>query len=292
MIRSDKAAHYRSMLYIPSNKQKFIEKAQTRGADALILDLEDSILPSEKDTARTSCTAAIGMLKDGPSDIIVRVNGDIRTLVHDLEAVVQPGLQAVMIPKCDYPGRCDVVDELLTQLELETHMEMGSIGIIPLLESPQALFNAEKIAQASHRNIGIILGSEDFATVCDIAPDPETLLVARQLIVFAARAASISPFGLMDTVAHYSDTEYILSIAEKAKRFGFTGATCVHPAAVPILNQAFTPSSEELEHAKQVIAAIEQAEKVGDGVAILNGKIIDAPIKARALKVLARTYKS
>ena len=292
MTRQRKAAKYRSMLYIPANKQKFIDKAQTRGADALILDLEDSIHPSEKDNARISCAAAIPALREGPGDLVVRVNGDIRTMVHDLEAVVQPGVKAVMIPKCDYAGKCVVVDELLTQLEAEAQMEEGSIGIIPLLESPGAFFNAEQIAKASDRNIAMILGGEDYATVCDIEPGPETLLMARQQIVFAARAAAITPLGLLDTVANYSDSEYMTSIAKKAKRFGFGGATCVHPAVVPILNQAFSPSGEEIEHAKQVVAAIERVERDGGGVAVLNGKMIDAPIKARALKVLARAGES
>ena len=288
MTRSRKVAKYRSLLYIPSNKQKYIDKAQTRGADALILDLEDSIHPLEKDNARISCVAAIGVLKDGPSDIVVRVNGDFRILIHDLEAVVQPGLQAVMVPKCDYQEKCVIVDELLTQLEAEANMEEGSIGIIPILESPGGFFKAELIAKASYRNIAMILGGEDFATSCDIDPNPETLLMARQQIVFAARAASISPLGLLDTATNYSDIEYMISIAERARQFGFDGSTCVHPAVIPVLNQAFTPSSKEIEHAKKVIAAMESVERDGGGVAVLDGKMIDAPIKARALKVLAR----
>lgn len=292
MSKPGKAAKYRSLLYIPSNKQKFIDKAQARGADALILDLEDSILQSEKDSARISCATAIGTLKDGPSDIVVRVNGDFRTLIRDLEAVVQPGLQAVMIPKCDYPKKCVIVDELLSQLEAEANMAVGCIGIIPLLESPEGFFNAEQIAKASDRNIAILLGGEDFATSCDIEPTPETLLMARQQIVFAARAASISPLGLLDTATNYSDIDYMISIAKRASQFGFAGSTCVHPAVVPVLNQAFAPSCADIEHARQVITALQSVEEKGGGVATLNGKMIDAPIKARALKVLARAGKS
>jgi len=288
MIKNRKAAKYRSLLYIPSNKKKFINKAQDRGADALILDLEDSIPLAEKDNARACCVKAIETLKDGPSDIIVRVNGNFRVMIHDLEAVVQVGLQAVMIPKCDYPEKCVIVAEILDQLEAEAKIEKGEIGIIPLVESPEGFFAAEKIAKASDRNRAIILGGEDFSTCCNIEPTPETLLMVRQQIVFAARAASISPLGLLDTIANYSDTKYLTSIAERAKQFGFDGSTCVHPAVVPVLNKAFSPSSQEVEHARRVVAAIKQAEKEGNGVATLNNKMIDAPIKTRALKILAR----
>lgn len=291
MIGLNKPANYRSLLYTPSNQQKFIDKAQTREADAIILDLEDSIIQSEKDSARISCAAAIPSIKDGPSDIIVRVNGDFRNMIRDLEATVQLGLKAVMIPKCDYPQKCIIVSGLLDQLEAESNMEEGSVGIIPLIESPEGFFKAESIAKATDRNIAMILGGEDFATSCDIEPTPETLLMARQQVVFAARAASISPLGLLDTVADYTDAEYIFSIARRAKQFGFDGATCVHPAVVPILNKAFTPSAEEVKSAQQVISAIEAVEAKGGGVATLKGKMIDAPIKARALKVLARSWE-
>lgn len=287
------SAHsWRSLLYVPGNNARFLDKAQTRGADALILDLEDSVPADRKSEARDLVSGKIAALSAGPSALTVRINGDMRAAVKDLEAIAQPGLAAVLIPKCETPERAIVVSEVLSDLELERRLPNGSIATIALIETPGGLFDARDIARSDTRLTGLILGSEDFATESGMVPDANTLALAKQQIVFAARSAQLAPLGLMDSVANYASTG-LEDLVRASKRFGFSGATCVHPEAIDALNKGFLPTDEEIAAAERLIATMANANERGRGAASLDGRMIDAPLLRRAqntLRLAARNH--
>lgn len=180
------AHRWRSLLYVPGNNEKFIAKAQSRGADAIVLDLEDSVPDDRKASARDITAAALPELGGGPSRLLVRINGGLRLAVPDIEAVVQPGLSALFVPKCEAAEKLRLLSDLLYELEAERGLQAGSIGLVAMIETPLGLENAHPIARADPRVCALILGSEDFATSAGLAPTPEALLLPRQQLVFAS----------------------------------------------------------------------------------------------------------
>lgn len=280
------AHHWRSLLYVPGNNEQFLAKAQTRGADALILDLEDSVPEDRKAEARETVAAAIPKLAQGPAALTLRINVPLRAALADLEAVVQPGLAAVMIAKCDTPEKPAVIGEILTELETERGLPPGQIALIALIETPSGLAAAPQIARADPRLTAMLLGSEDFATACRMSPTPETLALAKQSLIFAARAAGLAPLGLLDSVANFTDAG-LAEMVHRSRSFGFSGATCVHPSVVTVLNRGFLPSEEEFAEARRIVDAMEAARQCGQGAIRLDGQMIDAPLLQRARRILA-----
>ena len=283
-----KAPLWRSLLYMPANNQNFLAKAQNRGADAIILDLEDSVAPNDKLRAREICKSAIQGLSQGPSDILVRINAPLRLAVRDIEAVVQQGLKGLFVPKVESAGILSAMDELLTSLEQERGMDIGQIKIVPMLETPKALLSAERIACSIDRNIGLILGGEDFATSAGLYPSAETLTYPKIQMALAAKAAGLMPLGILDTVADFSDADYMFEVAKKSAKFGFEGATCIHPTMVDALNRGFSPTQEEVKEAALIMEVMEDAWQNNHGAAQINGKMIDMPVYNRAKAVVER----
>ena len=279
---------WRSLLYMPANNENFLTKAQNRGADAIILDLEDSVAPNDKVRAREICKSAIQGLSQGPSDILVRINAPLRLAVRDIEAVVQQGLKGLFFPKVESAGILSAMDELLTSLEQERGMDIGQIKIVPMLETPKALLSAERIACSIDRNIGLILGGEDFATSAGLYPSAETLTYPKIQMALAAKAAGLMPLGILDTVADFSDADYMFEVAKKSAKFGFEGATCIHPTMVDALNRGFSPTQEEVKEAALIMEVMEDAWQNNHGAAQINGKMIDMPVYNRAKAVVER----
>ncbi|MEM9394574.1 MAG: CoA ester lyase [Pseudomonadota bacterium] len=287
MTVSNIAHAWRSLLYVPGNNERFLSKAQSRGADALILDLEDSVPDDRKSEARKMVSDAIEPLAKGPSALVVRINGGVRAAVADLEKVVRPGLSAVMISKCETPEKPAVIGEILSDLEAERGLPLGKIALIALVETPGGLADASRIAHSDSRLAAMLLGSEDFATACRMDPSQDTLKLAKQSIIYAARSAGLAPLGLLDTVANFSEAD-LVGLVERSKQFGFSGSTCVHPRVVNALNDGFQPSVEEIREAQRIVAAMAEANKKGRGAASLDGRMIDAPLLKRAQDTLAQ----
>lgn len=286
MMVRDVAHGWRSLLYVPGNNEKFLSRALDRGADALVLDLEDSVPEEQKSNARTTVAKWIGRQSAVHAAICVRINSPLRHAVADLEAVVLPGLQAIMIAKCETAEKVALIGELVGELEDERGLIPGSVALIALIETPGGLACATQIAQASPRVCALVLGSEDFANACGMLPTRETLALAKQQLVFAARRAGIAPLGLMDSVADYSSGD-LEQLVKRSKNFGFSGSTCVHPKLVDHLNSGFRPTAQELDNAHRVVQAMEAAAKQGAGAASLDGKMIDAPLLERAQRIIA-----
>lgn len=279
---------WRSLLYVPANVRKYVDKAHTRGADAIQLDLEDSVPVAEKDNARKMVQEAAEIVSQAGADVVVRINQPLRMAIRDLEEVVSPRIRAVVLPKTDSASHIRLLADVVDTLEAERKMTPGHTLFISLVEDADAFFRMPEIAKAHPRMMGIGLGGEDFATSMGAAPDPDIMLYPKQHTIIAARAAGISPLGIIGTVADYSDKAAMRTIIHNSRRFGFDGASCIHPSIVPILNEGFRPSAEEVSAAQRVVQGFQAALAEGRASIEVDGKMIDYPVVERAEKLLAR----
>ena len=279
---------WRSILYVPGNVPKFIDKAHERGADCVLVDLEDSVTVAEKPAARAALPETMKKVVRGGADVAVRINRPLRLAVPDIEAAVQPGLSALFITKTEGVQHLRLLDELVSELEAERGMQVGSVGFGAMIEHPRALAHINEVAEHAPRLIAMMLGGEDFALETGSVPGDETLELPKRLVAFAAQAHGVPMIGILGTVADYSDPVAYKKSAERARRFGFAGGTCVHPGLVQALNEAFTPSAEDVTHAWRLIEADRQAAAEGRGSFSLDGKMIDIPVIDRARKLIAR----
>jgi citrate lyase subunit beta / citryl-CoA lyase len=279
---------WRSILYVPGNVPKFIDKAHERGADCVLVDLEDSVQPAQKPEARAMLGETIKKVARGGADVSVRINRPLRLTIPDLEAAVQPGVTALFITKTESVQHLKLLDEVVSDLEKARGLKVGSIGFGAMIEHPRALAHIHDIAEHAPRLIGMMLGGEDFALETGSIPNDESLELPKRLVSFAAQAFDVPMIGILGTVADYSDPEAYRKSAERARRFGFSGGTCIHPGLVAALNTAFTPTAEDVAYAQKLIQADAKAASEGRGSFQVDGKMIDIPVIERARKLVAR----
>ena len=286
-MRDDLPA-WRSLLFVPVTAEKFVRTGADRGADGIILDLEDAVAPSEKARARTLIEGAIPQVARKGGDVLVRVNRPWRLLVRDLEAAVIPGIAALMLTKVDSPEHVQSVADIVAELETERGLAPGAIQFVVLVETVAGFFRIEAIARAHPRIVALSLGTEDFTADVGMLPDPEALLYPKQHTLFAARAAGILPFGFVGSIADFRDQDAFRAIVRRSKRLGFVGASAIHPLQVPVLNEEFSPTEQEVDRAQRMIAAYEDAYAKGLGAVQFEGAMIDVPVVQRAQNIIAR----
>jgi len=279
---------WRSILYVPGNVPKFIDKAHERGADCVLVDLEDSVQPAQKPEARAMLAETMSKVARGGADVAVRINRPMRLAIADIEAAVRPGLSALFVTKTESVQHLRLLDEAVTELEKERGLPVGGIGFGAMIEHPRALAHIHDIAEHGPRVIAMMLGGEDFALETGSVPGDETLELPKRMVAFAAQAHGVPMIGILGTVADYSDPAAYKKSAERARRFGFSGGTCIHPGLVAALNEAFTPKPDDVAYAKKLIEADKQAQAEGRGSFSVDGKMIDIPVIERARKLLAR----
>lgn len=282
---------WRSMLFVPVNVQKYVDKAHERGADAIILDLEDSIAPNDKAAAREMVAAAAPVVSQSGADVVVRINRPIELAVRDIETVVSSEVEALMVPKLDSASHVRLLAELVDAVEAKKGVRRGQTKFIAMVETAAAFPRIFEIAAAHPRVVAITLGSEDFASSLGAEPHPEVLLYPKQQAVLAARAAGIAPMGTIGSVANFADVEGYRNTIRRSVRFGFEGSACIHPSIVPLLNEGFSPTAEEVERAQRMVAAYRQAYAEGRGSVTFEGKMIDIPIVERAERVIDRARR-
>lgn len=280
---------WRSLLFVPAISDRFVESAPRRGADALILDLEDSIAPSLKQEARDALSRQVPRLVAQGMIVLVRVNSGAQ-MGADLRAAARPGVTAIMVPKVESAAMLAQAIQLLDAAERGVGLPPGAIGLVALIEGPHAVLEARSIASVGGRLIGLGFGAEDFAAAMGVRPTPLALTWPAQMIAMAARGAGLQAIGLPGGIAAIDDLTEFRQLAATARAIGMTGSVCIHPAQVPVLNAAFSPSPEELDWAEAVIDGFEKA--LADGVAAIavRGRMVDRPVydQALALRAAAR----
>jgi len=280
----------RSAMIMPVNVPKFVEKAWTRGADAIVLDLEDSVTPSHKNSARAMVKDAIPVVAKGGADVLVRINKPFDLAVKDLDASIWPGVAGIRFPKTESAEEIRILDRLIAEREMARDIPVGSVQISVAIETALGLHNALAIATASPRVVTISFGAEDYTLDMDIEPssDGKELFLGKMQILLVARLAGIQAMGLMASTADFSDVERMVRLAREARQVGYRGSSCIHPAQVGPLNEGFSYTPEEVEHARKVIAALEAAEAEGRDAVAVDGKMVDIPVAERARRRLAR----
>ena len=235
---------WRTLLFVPVNVPKFVERAPRAGADGLLIDLEDSIGPADKESARAMLPAVAQQLNADGTDIVVRINRPWRHAVRDLEAVVSPHVTAILCPKCDSAAHVKALSEILAELEMERGLAIGHTRMLLIVET-----------------------AEGFE-------------------VATARAPGIRPMGSLGSIAEYKDVQTQRAIVRKSRRFGFEGASCIHPNQVRVCNEEFAPTEAEVSAARRLIAAYDEALAQGRGSVEIDGKMVDIPIAIRAKNLL------
>jgi len=274
----------RSRLYLPGNQPKLFVNAGLHGPDALILDLEDAVAPAEKDSARIVVRNALRQVDMLGAERMVRINQGQRGL-DDLEWIVPHNVHVVLIPKVEEAHQVSSVDERIRAIQRERGLE-GEVFLMPIIESALGAWNAYPIAAASPRVIALAVGLEDYTADIGV---PRTLegresFWARSQIVNGAVAAGVMP---IDTVfSDVADEEGLRTSVAEAKALGFVGKGCIHPRQITPVHEAFAPGAAELDKAKKIVLAFEQAEEKGLGVVSLGSKMIDAPVVKRAHTVI------
>ncbi len=286
MSTSNPLPAWRSALFVPAHVEKFVAKAHTRGADAIILDLEDSVPLPEKASARAAVPGAAAQIAGHGLDVLVRINRPWRLAVRDLEESVCAQVHTIAVPKVASADHMAFIAETIDEIEIDKGLTPGHTRLLAFIEGVGGLAQVDAIARASSRLIGLFLGAEDFSAEVGMQPTAEGLFGPNQQIVFAARRAGILPFGFVGSIADYSDLDAFRARIRQARALGFVGALGIHPSQVSIMNEEFVPGTEEVAHARGLLETYEQALAEGRGAAAYKGKMIDAPVVARAREVL------
>ena len=278
----------RSMLFLPGNTPNIIINGAILGADAVILDLEDAVAPAEKDSARILVRNAIRYMGFGACDVIVRINAiDTPFWQKDLDAIIPQKPAMIMPPKVSCAQDVLAVDAYISRLEEKLGLEKNTVALIPLIETALGVENAFAIASATKRVKAIFLGGEDLTADlhCKRTKEGNEINYARCRMVCAARAAGIEVYDTPFT--DVNDDEGIYTDALYAKSLGFTGKSAISPRHVNAINEVFSPSPKDIDYAYEVMEAIRVAKEQGKGAVALRGKMIDAPIVARAQQTIA-----
>jgi citrate lyase subunit beta / citryl-CoA lyase len=278
---------WRSLLYVPVTSERFVAKAHTRGADAIILELEDAVAPSEKERARGLVAEAAKTVSQGGAEVLVRVNRPWRLAVRDLEAAIGPDVRALVLPKVDSAEHVLALAEIAASVEAEAGLPAGHTRFFPRIEGPKGLANVAGIAAAHPRVVAIGLGSSDYTISTGMDAGGTGNTIASFQVVNAAAAAGIVPLGLVGAIVDFSDLDGFRRSAEESRALGLRGAPCVHPSQVPILNEVFSPAPEELERARRIVEEYEKALAGGEGAITVDGEFVDVPYYEQAKRLLA-----
>ena len=277
----------RSMLFSPANNPKMYLKAPIFKPDCILFDLEDSIAFSEKDADRDLLCEAIKVLDFGSSNVCVRVNS-LRTQFceHDIKAIVPAGIRFIRLAMCESKDDVKQMDQMLTEVEKTNGIEAGSVKIQCSIETVKGVLNARETINENDRVVSLSFGAEDYTRSLGTKRTREgrELMYAREYLPVVAAEKGISA---VDTVwSALEDAEGLKEEAEMAANFGFTGKSCIHPSQIDIIHSAFMPTEEDIEHARKVIKTVTDAQTKGEGVFVVDGKMVDEPIIMRARKVL------
>ena len=281
-------ATWRSLMFVPATGEKFVAKAHTRGADVVILDLEDSIPPGEKQAARDALPKASATVGQAGAEVAVRINRALDLAVPDIAAAVMPTVGTLMLPKVMGPEHIRLLSEVVTAREAALGMTIGHTRFVAVVETPDAIPLLSAIATVDPRVVSIGVGAEDLSTELEAVPSADLLYHFGMMVVAAARAARIQPMGSVGPFADFSDLEGYRASLRRSRALGFACQACIHPAQVPIINEEYGPSPAEVDRARRLIAAFDAALAEGKGAVAFEGQMIDLPVVERARRLLGR----
>lgn len=276
----------RSFLFVPADNARLLASAVQKPADVVILDLEDGTHPSRKVLARETLVTSIRQIAQAGKAAAVRINADLNTAVSDLRSAVLPGLAMVLLPKVEHPRDVQLLSMLVADLERAASMPVGGVRFMLQIESCLALPRLYEIAAADCRTMGMMLGSEDFSLDCGGQPSPAALLQPSLMVLHACRAAGIQPIGFVASIAELSEAEQFSQVLVQARELGFQGAVVVHPKFLEAINACYTPTPEQVAHARDLVTAFEAAQAVGKGAIRHEGRMVDKPVYLRALRLI------
>jgi citrate lyase subunit beta/citryl-CoA lyase len=278
----------RSYLFAPGDNERLLAKVFDAGADAVVLDLEDAVAPERKPPARRLVAELLRSARKSPA-VYVRINAISTDLwIEDIAAVVSPALTGVRLAKAESAEEIRALDAALGEAERAAGIAIGTLKITATIESAAAVMAAMEIARAP-RVEALAFGAADFIRDIGASPDEaETqTLYARSHLVVASRAAGINP-PIASVYTRIKDLDGLRATTEAARRLGFFGRSCIHPSQVPIVNQIFTPTAEQVAEARAIIAAFERARSAGvAAVAMENGQFVDQAVVKRARAIIA-----
>ncbi len=280
----------RSRLYLPGNEPKFMINAGLHQPDGIILDLEDSVAPTEKDAARILVRNALRQVNFMGAERMVRIN-QLPAGIEDLKYIIPHPVHVILIPKCESASQIEIIENTVKNLCNESG-RTEPVYYMPIIESAQGAINAYQIAEASKNNVALAIGLEDYTADIGTERTPEgrESFWARMQVINAARAAGIQP---IDTV--FGDVNDMLGLqnsVREAKALGFDGKGCIHPRQIRVVHDAFRPTETELERAKNIVNAFENAMAHGLGVISIGSKMIDAPVVKRAQRTVKMAIMS
>ena len=277
----------RSMLFLPGNNPNMLINGSVLGADAVIFDLEDAVSPAEKDAARVLVRNTLRYMDFTGCQRIVRINStDTAYWKADLDAILPEKPDLILLPKTGTAQDALTADAYITELEEKLGLPKNSVGLMPLIETALGVENAFSIASCCKRIFALFLGAEDLTADlrCKRTKEGREIEYARTRLVVAARAADVEVYDTPFT--DVNDDAGIWTDAELAKALGFTGKASISPRHLEAINQTFSPTLAEIDYAYEVLEAIEMAKAQGKGAIALRGKMIDAPIVARAQRTI------
>ncbi len=278
----------RSMLFLPGNNPNMLINGNCLGADAVIFDLEDAVSPAEKDAARILVRNTMRYMDFHGCEIIVRINSiDTAYWKQDIDEILPQRPSLILLPKTGTAADVLVADAYISAVEEKLGFAKNTVGLMPLIETALGVENAFAIASAANRVKALFLGAEDLTAdlQCKRTKEGREIEYARTRLVVAARAAGVEVYDTPFT--DVNDDAGIVKDAQLAKALGFTGKASISPRHVETINSVFSPSQEDVDYAYEVMEAIAFAEEQGKGAIALHGKMIDAPIVARARQTIA-----
>ena len=279
---------YRSFIFVPGNRENMLERAKSFKADVIMVDLEDSVPPREKVSARDMAKDWVPALSRQGQRVMVRVNSlDTGLTRSELETLVSPDLYGISLGKVESKWNIRDVDRMLYAIEPLAGVEPGSTKVVAWAETASALVDARDIAASSQRVIALAFGAEDFTNDMGIERSDagDEVQVPRSLVPVAARAANVA--SLDSPFVAFQDPEALRADAQKARQMGFTGKHAIHPAQLDIINQVFSPAPDEVAYARRIMDAWDKAEAEGRGSLALDGRMVDVPVVKRAQNLLA-----
>lgn len=272
----------RTMLFMPGNNPGMLQNAPILGADSVILDLEDAVSLTEKDSARTLVREAIKFLDYSNVELVVRVNPlDTEFGPKDIDTIARVKPDTLMIPKAT-EEQMKTIDDMLSKIESEEGFENGSIKLIPIVETAYGLENVYSIINSSKRTVAVLLGAEDLTSDFGIkrTKEGEEIFYARNRVSTACRASRVDAIDTPFTDTN--DYEGLAKDTARAKSLGFTGKAAINPRQIDTIHSVFAPTEQEIKHSLRVLAARDEAKEKGLGVFSLDGKMVDAPVINRA----------